>query len=395
MSRPDRRRVAVTGLGVVSAAGIGADAYFEGLCSPAPVGDRRVTGFDPNAHFESPKEARRADPYTQFLVAAADQALDQAGEIEADPTRCGTMIGTGVGGITTLEQQIGVLKEKGPRRVSPFLVPMMMANAGGATLAMRYGWMGPSENVVTACAAGTHAVGNAARVIADGRCDAVLAGGSEAPFTPTAVAGFTNMTALSSSGVSRPFDVERDGFVMAEGAAALVLEDWDMARARGAVILAEVLGSASTADAHHITAPAPGGSGAVHCMQLALDDAGVRPADVVHVNAHGTSTVLNDAAEAEALSKVFGTSPGPLVTSTKGVTGHGLGAAGALEALAVVLAMQTRLIPPTAGLTVLDPELPPIRMVMGEPAAWTPGVSISNSFGFGGHNGTLVIAPAE
>ena len=395
MSRPDRRRVAVTGLGVVSAAGIGADAYFEGLCSPAPVGDRRVTGFDPNAHFESPKEARRADPYTQFLVAAADQALDQAGEIEADPTRCGTMIGTGVGGITTLEQQISVLNEKGPRRVSPFLVPMMMANAGGATLAMRYGWMGPSENVVTACAAGTHAVGNAARLIADGRCDAVLAGGSEAPFTPTAVAGFTNMTALSSSGVSRPFDVERDGFVMAEGAAALVLEDWDMARARGAVILAEVLGSASTADAHHITAPAPGGSGAVHCMQLALDDAGVRPADVVHVNAHGTSTVLNDAAEAEALSKVFGTSPGPLVTSTKGVTGHGLGAAGALEALAVVLAMQTRLIPPTVGLTVLDPELPPIRVVMGEPAPWDPGVSISNSFGFGGHNGTLVITPAE
>ena len=395
MSRPDRRRVAVTGLGVVSAAGIGADAYFEGLCSPAPVGDRRVTGFDPNAHFESPKEARRADPYTQFLVAAADQALDQAGEIEADPTRCGTMIGTGVGGITTLEQQIGVLNEKGARRVSPFLVPMMMANAGGATLAMRYGWMGPSENVVTACAAGTHAVGNAARLIADGRCDAVLAGGSEAPFTPTAVAGFANMTALSSSGVSRPFDVERDGFVMAEGAAALVLEDWDMARARGAVILAEVLGSASTADAHHITAPAPGGSGAVHCMQLALDDAGVRPADVVHVNAHGTSTVLNDAAEAEALSKVFGTSPGPLVTSTKGVTGHGLGAAGALEALAVVLAMQTRLIPPTVGLTVLDPELPPIRVVMGEPAPWDPGVSISNSFGFGGHNGTLVITPAE
>ena len=394
MSRPDHRRVAITGLGVVSAAGIGADAYFEGLCSPAPVGDRRVTGFDPNAHFESPKEARRADPYTQFLVAAADQALDQAGEIEADPTRCGTMIGTGVGGITTLEHQIGVLKEKGPRRVSPFLVPMMMANAGGATLAMRYGWMGPSENVVTACAASTHAVGNAARLIADGRCDAVLAGGSEAPFTPTAVAGFTNMTALSSSGVSRPFDIERDGFVMAEGAAALVLEDWDMAQARGAVILAEVLGSASTADAYHITAPAPGGSGAVHCMQLALDDAGVRPADVVHVNAHGTSTDLNDAAEAEALSKVFGTSPGPLVTSTKGVTGHGLGAAGALEALAVVLAMQTQLIPPTAGLTVLDPELPPIRVVMGEPAAWTPGVSISNSFGFGGHNGTLVIAPA-
>jgi 3-oxoacyl-[acyl-carrier-protein] synthase II len=394
MGRPERRRVAVTGLGVVSAAGIGTDAYFEGLCSPAPVGERRVTGFDPNEHFDSPKDARRADPYTQFLVAAADQAMAQAGEIDANPTRCGAMIGTGVGGITTLEKQIGVLKEKGPRRVSPFLVPMMMANAGGATLSMRYGWMGPCENVVTACAASTHAVGNAARLIADDRCDAVLAGGSEAPLTPTAIAGFTNMTALSSSGVSRPFDAERDGFVMAEGAAALVLEDWDRARARGAVILAEVLGSASTADAHHITAPSPGGSGAVHCMQLALDDAGVGPADVVHVNAHGTSTDLNDAAEAEALSKVFGTSPGPLVTSTKGVTGHGLGAAGALEALAVVLAMDKRLIPPTAGLSVFDPELPPIRVVMGEPAVWEPGVSISNSFGFGGHNGTLVLAPA-
>jgi len=394
MGRTERRRVAVTGLGVVSAAGIGTDAYFRGLCSPAPVGERRVSGFDPQDHFESPKEARRSDPYTQFLVAAADQALAQAGAIEADPTRCGTMIGTGVGGITTLEQQIGVHRERGARRVSPFLVPMMMANAGGATLSMRYGWMGPSENVVTACAAGTHAVGNAARLIADDRCDAVLAGGTEAPFTPAAVAGFTNMTALSSSGISRPFDVARDGFVMAEGAAVLVLEDWDTARSRRARILAEVLGSASTADAHHMTAPSPGGSGAVHCMQLALDDADVRAVDVVHVNAHGTSTDLNDAAEAEALSKVFGTSPGPLVTSTKGVTGHSLGAAGALEAVAVVLAMQTGLVPPTAGLTELDPELPPIQVVTGEPAPWTPGVSISNSFGFGGHNGTLVIAPA-
>ncbi len=395
MARPERRRVAVTGLGVVSAAGIGTEAYFEGLCSPAPVGGRRVTDFEPNDHFDSPKEARRSDPYTQFLVAASDQAMAQAGEIEADPTRCGVMIGTGVGGITTLEQQIAVLHDKGARRVSPFLVPMMMANAGGATLSMRYGWMGPSENVVTACAAGTHAVGNGARLIETGRCDAVLAGGTEAPFTQAAVAGFTNMTALSSDGISRPFDADRNGFVMAEGAAVMVLEDWDMAQSRGVQILAEVLGSASTADAHHITAPSPGGSGAVHCMQLALDDAGVSPAEVVHVNAHGTATDLNDAAEAEALSKVFGTSPGPLVTSTKGVTGHALGAAGALEAVAVVLAMQKQLIPPTAGLTVLDPELPPIQVVAGEPARWEPGVSISNSFGFGGHNGTLVMAPAR
>ena len=393
-NRAGRRRVVVTGVGVVSSAGIGAEAYFEGLCSAAPVGDRRVTDFEPGRYFDNPKEARRADPFTQFVVAAASEAMAQAGDIGADHSRCGAMIGTGVGGITTLEEQIKVLREKGVRRVSPFLVPMMMANAGSATLSMRYGWTGPSENVVTACAAGTHAVGNAARLVADGRCDAMIAGGSEAPFTPTAVAGFTNMTALSADGVSRPFDVNRNGFVMSEGAAVMVLEERDRALERGATVLAEVLGAASTADAHHITAPAPGGSGAVHCMQLALDDAGVSPDQVVHVNAHGTSTDLNDAAEAEAIAKVFGTSPGPLVTSTKGVTGHGLGAAGALEAVAVVLSIQKALIPPTAGLEQQDPDLPPIRVVAGDPASWTPGISISNSFGFGGHNGTVVIGPA-
>ena len=390
----DGRRVAVTGVGVVAPCGVGADAFFAGLCSPAPVGTRRVTDFDPGPYFDNPKEARRADPFTQYAVAAAAEALAQAGEITADPTRCGTYVGTGVGGIMTLEDQIQLRLEKGERRVSPFLVPMMMANAAAATLSMRYGWQGPSENVATACAAGTHAIGNAARMISHGRCDAVLAGGSEAPCTPTATAGFTNMTALSNSGVSRPFDRARDGFVISEGCAILVLEEWETARARGANVLAEVLGSASTADAHHITAPAPGGSGAVHCMQLALDDAGLQPGDIVHVNAHGTSTDLNDAAEAEALDKVFGSSPGPLVTSTKGVTGHALGGAGALEAAAVVLAIQKRLIPPTAGLIEPDPEIPALNFVMGEPKPWEPGPSISNSFGFGGHNGSLVLAPA-
>ena len=389
-----RHRVAVTGMGVVSAVGIGAEAYFDGLCSLAPVGERRITGFNPAEYYDNPKQARRADPFTQYVVAAASEAMAQAGEIDADPTRCGTMIGTGVGGISTLEAQIEVFFARGQRRVSPFLVPMMMANAAGAALSMQYGWTGPSENVVTACAAGTHAVANGARLVAGGRCDAILAGGSEAPFTPTAVAGFANMTALSPSGVSRPFDVDRDGFVMAEGAAVLVLEEWGRAASRGATILAEILGSASTADAYHITAPAPGGIGAMRCMQLALDDAGVSPADVAHVNAHGTSTDLNDAAEAEALAKLFGTSPGPLVTSTKGVTGHSLGAAGALEAAAVVLSMQNQLIPPTAGLRNFDPDLPPIRVVKDAPSPWTPGVSISNSFGFGGHNGTLVIGTA-
>jgi 3-oxoacyl-[acyl-carrier-protein] synthase II len=270
---------------------------------------------------------------------------------------------------------------------------MMMANSAGAALSMRYGYRGPCETTATACAAATHAIGNAARLITTGRCDVVLAGGSEASMTITAIAGFNNMTALSSSGTSRPFDAERDGFVMSEGAAVLVLEDWSMAEARGATILAEVLGSASNADAHHITAPSPGGVGAVKCMKLALDDAGVEPPDIVQINAHGTSTPLNDAAEAEAIATLFGTS-GPPVTSTKGVTGHALGAAGALEAAAVVLSMKHQLIPPTDGTKAVDPALPSIDLVVKEPRPWIPGPTLSNSFGFGGHNGCLVLGPA-
>ena len=389
------RRVAVTGIGVVAPAGIGKDAFWSGLLSPAPNGFRQIEDWDPSPYFDNPKEARRSDRVSQFTLAAAAEALEQAGEISADPARRGTYVGTGVGGIGTLEEQIEVRLSKGERRVSPFLVPMMMANAPAATISMRYGWQGPCENTVTACAAGTHAIGNAARMVADGRCDVVMAGGAEAPFTPTAVAGFGNMTALSNSGDSRPFDTNRDGFVMAEGAAILVLEAWELAEARGATILGEVLGSASTADAHHITAPSPGGVGAVTCMQLAMDDAGITPDQVRHINAHGTSTDKNDAAEAEAVAKVFGTDDsGPLVTSTKGITGHALGAAGALEAVAVLLAMQHGKVPPTAGLIERDPELPAINIVEGGPADWEPGPSLSNSFGFGGHNGTLVLGPA-
>lgn len=389
------RRVAVTGIGVVAPAGIGKDAFWIGLLSPAPNGFRQIEDWDPSPYFDNPKEARRSDRVSQFTLAAAAEALEQAGEISADPARRGTFVGTGVGGIGTLEEQIEVRLSKGERRVSPFLVPMMMANAPAATISMRYGWQGPCENTVTACAAGTHAIGNAARMVADGRCDVVMAGGAEAPFTPTAVAGFGNMTALSNSGDSRPFDTNRDGFVMAEGAAILVLEAWELAEARGATILGEVLGSASTADAHHITAPSPGGVGAVTCMQLAMDDADITPDQVRHINAHGTSTDKNDAAEAEAVAKVFGTDDsGPLVTSTKGITGHALGAAGALEAVAVLLAMQHGKVPPTAGLIERDPELPAINIVEGGPADWEPGPSLSNSFGFGGHNGTLVLGPA-
>ncbi len=388
-----RRRVAVTGMGVVASCGIGTDAFWEGLCGDAPEGDRRVHDFDPSPHFDNPKEIRRSDRCTQFAIAAADMALEQAGTLTADSFRQGVFIGTGIGGIATLEEQILVRHEKGSRRVSPFMVPMMMPNAAPAAVSMRHGFQGPAENTCTACAAGTHALANAARLIAHGRCDVVLAGGSEAPFVETAIAGFTNMTAFSSVGISRPFDAERDGFVMGEGAGVMVLEEWDMALERGATILAEILGGASTADAHHITAPSPGGVGAITCMRLALEEAGVEPDQVRHINAHGTSTPLNDMAEAFAMAEVFGPD-GPLVTSTKGITGHALGAAGAIEAVAVVLAMGSKLIPPTAGYATADPEMPPINLVTGSPAPWEPGISMSNSFGFGGHNGSLVIAPA-
>ncbi|HEX5267004.1 MAG TPA: beta-ketoacyl-[acyl-carrier-protein] synthase family protein, partial [Acidimicrobiales bacterium] len=234
---------------------------------------------------------------------------------------------------------------------------------------------------------------NGARLVASGRCDVVLAGGSEAAITGTSLAGFGNMTALSGLGISRPFDAERDGFVIAEGAAVLVLEELERARARGAHIYALVAGSASTADAYHITAPSPGGTGAATCMELALEDAGVTPDAVRHINAHGTSTPLNDAAEAEAITKVFG-SPGPPVTSTKGVTGHALGAAGAIEAVAVALSIDRRLIPPTSGYEHPDPSIQ-LDVVAGEPRAWEPGPALSNSFGFGGHNGCLVLVPAD
>jgi len=390
MARPGRRRVAVTGLGVVSCCGIGNDAFFAGLSAPAPVGEHRVHDFDPSPFFDV-KQARRADRFQQFSVASAQMALDDAGDVDVDPGRAGVIFGTGVGGLETLQEQITVLVQKGARRVSPFLVPMMMANAGAAAISMRLGWRGPCETVVTACAAGTQAIGNAARLIQTGRCDAVITGGAEAAMVDVGIAAFGNMTALSSSGISRPFDRRRDGFVIAEGGAALVLEDLERALARGAHIYAEVLGSASTADAHHITAPAPGGAGALACMELALEDAGVTTADVAHVNAHGTSTPLNDLAEAEALEKLFGR-PGPLVTSVKGVTGHSLGAAGAIEAACCALTIERGMIPPTVGLEELDPDIH-INVVTGAPVPLPEGVLLSNSFGFGGHNGCLVIAP--
>jgi 3-oxoacyl-[acyl-carrier-protein] synthase II len=393
-----RRRVAITAASAVAKAGIGAEQFWDGLCTAPEDGMRRIDDFDPAPYFANPKEARRADRFAQLALAATHHLLEQAGhpdgDIGHDPSRMGVFIATGIGGIETLEDQIIINAEKGARRVSPFLIPMMMPNSAGASVSMKYGWQGPCESIVTACAAGTHGITRAADLIAWDRCDAVIAGGSESALTPTGLAGFQNMTALSNDGVSRPFSADRNGFVIAEGAGVLLLEAWDAAVARGATILGEFLGGASTADAHHITAPAPGGVGAVTCMELALADAGLRPEDIAHINAHGTSTPLNDAAEAHAIAKVFGEN-GPPVTSTKGVTGHALGAAGALEAVAAVMAIQKRLIPPTFGTTAVDPELPQLDLVLGEPREWEPGPVLSNSFGFGGHNGCLIVAPAE
>ena len=386
-------RVAITGLGVVAPSGIGKANYWQGLLGPGLVDKKfvEIDDWDPLPYFDNPKDARRSDRVEQFALAAAAEAFAQAGDIGVDPARFGTIFATGIGGLHTLEEQVIVRVEKGERRVSPFLVPMMMANASGAAISMRYGLQGPNETICTACAAGTHALGYAARLIAWGRCDAVASGGSESAATATSLAGFGNMTALSSSGKSMPFDVARDGFVMGEGSAVFILERYDHAVARGANILGEILGSASNADAHHITAPSPGGTGAIACMKLALDDAGISASDIALVNAHGTSTPLNDAAEAQAISAVFGERGVP-VTSGKGVTGHALGAAGALEAAQVVLSMEHKLIPPTAGTTNVDPALT-IDLVMNTPRPWSPGPAISNNFGFGGHNGSIIIAP--
>ena len=386
-------RVAITGYGVVAPCGIGKEAFWKGLIGPGFSGLRsiEVQDWDPLPYFDSPKDARRSDRCEQFALAAAGEAITQSGSLPYDSSRIGTIFGTGIGGLRTLEEQVIVRFEKGDRRVSPFLVPMMMSNASGAAISMRYGFQGPAETVCTACAASTHAIGNAARLIAWGRCDAVVTGGSESAATITALAGFANMTALSSTHVSKPFDATRDGFIMGEGAAVFVLERLDMAIERGAHIVAEIVGAASNADAHHITAPSPGGVGATRCMQLALEDAGLQASDIKQINAHGTSTPLNDSAEAQAIEAVFGDRSVPVV-SIKGVTGHPLGAAGALEAAAVLLSIEKSLIPPTAGTTVIDPAMN-IDVVMGEPRKWTPGPTISNNFGFGGHNGSVIIAP--
>jgi 3-oxoacyl-[acyl-carrier-protein] synthase II len=384
------RRVVITGVGVVAACGIGAEAFWAGLLGTATVGPRLVGDPDATALY-GPKEIRRVDRFTKFAALAAAEAVADAGELDADPDRIGVIIGTGVGGLETIEAQLKVLLDRGSRRVSPFLVPMIMGNRAAADVSMRHGFRGPCESTVTACAAGTHSIGNAARLVATGRCDVAVGGSAEAAITPLGLAGFGNMTALSNTGISRPFDVRRDGFVIGEGGGAIILEERERAIARGAHIYAEVLGAANTADAYDVVAPAPEGRGAVACMNQALIDAQLAPADITHINAHGTSTGLNDAAEAAAVATVFGV-PGPALTSIKGITGHSLAASGSLEAVALALTFEHRLIPATVGLEELDPKVE-IDIVRDRPRPWTPGPALSNSFGFGGHNGTLVFGP--
>ncbi|MDH2902603.1 MAG: beta-ketoacyl-[acyl-carrier-protein] synthase family protein [Actinomycetota bacterium] len=380
------RRVAVVGVGALSCAGVGVDALWQALQKDTAPESKRVAPFNAD-HIGGPKELRRLDPFSLYGLMAADEAWRQSG-LEGPLLDAACVVTTGIGGLQTVLEQVRVLNEKGPARVSPFMVPMMMPNAAAAAVSMRFGLGGPCETVTTACAAGTHAIGNAARMVASGRSTVAVAGGAEAVMVQIAESGFRNMTALSSLEFSRPFDIERDGFVMGEGAGVLILEEWEHALARGATILAEVIGAASTADSYHITAPDPQGSGAIRCMETALADAGIDANDVSHINAHGTSTPLNDLAETVAMRHVFSNRVPP-VTSVKGHLGHSLAAAGALEGVVSVMSLMNQTIPPTAGTTVIDPAIG-LDVVVGEPRSTDLETVLSNSFGFGGHNGSVV-----
>ena len=405
-----RRRVVVTGMGVKSPAGQTVEDMWAGLLAArsaaAPVtlfdaGDHsvgfacEVTGFDP-VPYVGPKEVRRTDRTSLLGLAAAADAIAAAtatSPFGVDPVRCGVVAGSGIGGIRTLEDQVIGYAEKGPSRVGPFLVPMMMANATAALIGIHNAFTGPNTAVATACATGAHAIGDGARLIRDGMADVVVCGGTESCVTPVTMAAFARMGALSKNpdpaAASRPFDDDRDGFVMGEGAGFVVLEPYEQAVARGAEILGEVAGYGMTCDAHHIPAPVEDGSGAVAAIEIALADAGLAPSAIGHVNAHGTSTPHNDSAEAAALAKVFGAGSLP-VTSGKGVTGHLIGAAGAVEAVAALLSVDRGIVPPTANHHHTDL---PVDVVAGEPRTIERAPAVSTSFAFGGHNVALVLAP--
>ena len=409
------RRVAVTGVGCVSPLGVGTEPTWKALVSgesgagPVTRFDAseystriacEVDGFEPTDFMEQ-REARRSDRFTQFAVASAVEAAEGAGWTGGVPyerDRVGVVIGSGIGGIETLEAQHRILLERGPSKMSPFTVPLLMINGAAGSVAMRFGLNGPNYAAVSACATGAHSIGEAANMIRRGSADAMIAGGAEAPITPLAYGAFACMGALSRRNddplhASRPFDADRDGFVIAEGGAVLVLEEWDGAAARGAEILAELVGYSATCDAFHLTQPDPEGAGAAGAMRLALSDAGVDTGAVDYINAHGTSTPFNDKIESKAIREVFG-ADAPPVSSTKSATGHLTGAAGAIEAVFTVQALRTQTLPPTINYETPDPDC---DLDYVPNTGRNAGVehALSNSFGFGGHNACLLFKRAS
>jgi 3-oxoacyl-[acyl-carrier-protein] synthase II len=404
-------RVMVTGMGVISPLGLDVESTWDGIVNGRSGVDMitsfdtegfdthfaaEVKGFDPENYLER-KEARRMDRFAQFAAVAAQQACQQAGleRGTVDPYRVGVIIGSGIGGISTLSQQHEILIERGPKRVSPFLIPMMLGDMASAQVSMVTGSMGANYCLVSSCSSGADALGQAWAMIRRGQEDIVLAGGSEAPLVPVAVAGFNALRALSRfnenpAGASRPFDVNRDGFVMGEGSAVLVLESEESAKKRGATILGEIKGYAATSDAHHLTEPMASGESAARAMGKALDEAGVTAADVDYVNAHGTSTPLNDRHETMAIKVALGEDAYRVpVSSTKSMTGHLLGSGGALEACFCLLAMENSIIPPTINLKEADPDCD-LDYTPNTARPQKLNVTVSNSFGFGGHNSVLV-----
>jgi 3-oxoacyl-[acyl-carrier-protein] synthase II len=409
------RRVAVTGLGIVCPVGIGVDAAWEALVSgrsgigPITSFDSTdytvhfagcVDDFDPSAVLDV-KEARRLSRFQQFALVAAEEALADSGISdvdEAEAERIGVIVGSGIGGLGLMEEQARILMERGPSRVSPFLVPGMIIDVAAGLISIRHGFKGINYATVSACATGNHAIGEAFEAIRRGSADVIVAGGFDAGVTPLGVAGFAAARALSTrnddpTGASRPFDAGRDGFVVGEGGAVLILEEWEHAVARGAKIRAEVLGYGATADAHHVTAPAPDGNGARRAMRLALDEAGVELCEVGYINAHGTSTQLGDAAETGAIKEVFGASSPP-VSSTKSMTGHLLGGAAAIEAVFCVRALETGVLPPTINYADPDPACD-LDYVPNVARLTNPTVALSNAFGFGGHNASILLGRAD
>jgi 3-oxoacyl-[acyl-carrier-protein] synthase II len=387
--------VAVTGRGVVSSLGEGADAFFDALAAGASGivdGLSTASAFDPERYMD-PRVARRTDRYAQFGVAAADQAATEAALADCDPDRVAVIIGTGVGGLITLQEQCTSFLARGERGVSPNFVPMMMPNAAAGAVAIRLGVHGPGFSVASACATGAHAIGEGMRMIERGTADVVVAGGTEAALTSLCIAAFRRMGALSSDGVSRPFDARRDGFVMGEGAGVLILEREEHAQARGATVFGRIVGYGASNDAFDMVQPDELGAGALIAMRAALADAGASPGEVGFISAHGTGTPINDRVETVAVRTLFG-SDAPPISSTKSAIGHLLGAAGSTEALVCIEALRRKLLPPTINYSERDPECDLDYLVDGAREAPDVSLALSNSFGFGGQNACLAIAAA-